>query len=77
MPEMNGFETLMALRAMPYHQRVPVIAISSYPHAEFHAKAVAGGFNDYIEKPISREKISECLHKLHVEMPSPAEEATQ
>jgi CheY-like chemotaxis protein len=77
MPEMNGFETLQALRAMPHHQRVPVIAISSYAHAEFHAKAIAGGFNDYIEKPITREKIRECLLKLHLEIPSPEEQTIQ
>ncbi len=77
MPEMNGFETLAALRAMPHHQRVPVIAISSYPQAEFHAKAVAGGFTDYIEKPITREKISERLHQLHLDIPLSTEDTSE
>jgi hypothetical protein len=74
MPQMNGFETLTALRAMPNHQRVPVIAISSYPQAEFRSKALAGGFTDYIEKPITREKISELLHSMHLEMPTTADD---
>ncbi len=77
MPEMNGFETLAALRAMPHHQRVPVIAISSYPQAEFHAKAVAGGFTDYIEKPITREKISERLHQLHLDIATTSEDTSE
>lgn len=70
MAEVNGFETLATLRAMPHHKRVPAIAIGAYPQAEFHAKAVAGGFNHYIEKPITREKISECLHSIHLEAPT-------
>jgi CheY-like chemotaxis protein len=30
---------------------VPVVAVTAYAHAENRARAIAGGFDDYLAKP--------------------------
>jgi CheY-like chemotaxis protein len=56
MPEMDGFETLARLRALPTAQTVPVILVTAY---ELDARAmdrVQGmGTVDYILKPVAPE----------------------
>lgn len=65
MPHMNGFETLIALRAQPHQHHLRVVAISSHPQAEFEQVAITDGFNAYLEKPVTIAKINSLLNKLN------------
>ena len=64
MPEMNGLETLRALRAA--HPKLPVIMFSATTRrgAEATLDALAAGANDYITKPNDVGDLAACIEKL-------------
>lgn len=55
MPEMDGIETLMRLREG--HGRIPVVMMSGHGNIETAVKATKLGAYDFIEKPLSIEKL--------------------
>jgi two-component system nitrogen regulation response regulator NtrX len=55
MPGMDGLEVLERIRAM--HENVPVIMISGHGTIETAVKALKKGAFDFIEKPLSLEKV--------------------
>ena len=62
MPGMNGLETIRELRRHPKLYSVPVVAITA--HSLFSArKAVDGGCNDFLLKPLEPRKIQEKIEK--------------
>ncbi len=63
MPQMDGFETLKALRV---HTSAPVLAVSPQAQPEEAADCLAKGFAGYIGKPLSVEGLREALHKMFV-----------
>lgn len=52
MPDLNGWETLVEIRANPDTAHIPVIAITAYGSERVAQDALAAGFNGYIPKPI-------------------------
>jgi two-component system nitrogen regulation response regulator NtrX len=55
LPKMDGLETLSRIRAMDAD--VPVVVISGHGNIETAVKAVRIGAQDFVEKPLSLEKI--------------------
>lgn len=55
MPEMDGFEAVLRLRDQNW--KGPIIALSAHAHQAERERALKGGFNDYLVKPISRDKL--------------------
>jgi CheY-like chemotaxis protein len=53
MPEMGGIQVCERLRLIPRHQNTPVIFVTVLSDFENRAKALMGGGNDLISKPIS------------------------
>jgi serine phosphatase RsbU (regulator of sigma subunit) len=53
MPEMNGFETLMALKLNPATHDVPVIFVTAKTDADSESGALLAGAVDFIHKPIN------------------------
>ena len=51
MPEMDGWETLMEIRANPATAHIPVVAITAYHSANVAQDAVQAGFDAYFPKP--------------------------
>jgi len=51
MPDMNGYETMTAIRKRPQSADVPIIAITGKVGGE-RARCIAAGASDYIPKPI-------------------------
>lgn len=53
LPGMTGTEALYALRSTPRTSGVPVVAVTAFAMKDDRARALADGFDGYLEKPIS------------------------
>lgn len=61
MPIMNGFEAIEQIRPIRLH--LPIIAQTAYSSSEDRVKIEKAGFNDYITKPLNRERLFELIDK--------------
>ncbi len=57
LPRMDGIQVLQHLRQIPVYQTVPVIAVTAHSMKGDRQKFLDLGFNDYIPKPITDEKL--------------------
>ena len=64
MPEMDGWETLKAIRANPRTASIPVVAVSAYHSIEVAEQATIAGFDGFFAKPISPKTFVDNLAKL-------------
>jgi len=62
--EYNGLDALKMIRQMPLYTKLPIIAVTAYVLPGDKEKFVAAGFDDFISKPIFREKMIESLEKI-------------
>ncbi len=51
LPGIDGIEALRQLRASPWSQGVPVVAVTAFAMREDRERAVRAGFDGYMEKP--------------------------
>jgi class 3 adenylate cyclase len=67
MPEMNGYQTLEALRADPKLRDIPVVMMSSVDEVDSVARCVEMGAEDYLFKPVNgillRARVAASLEK--------------
>jgi len=57
MPEMDGVEATAAIRALPNHADVPIIALTAHALGTERGRASAAGMNDYLTKPFRPEEL--------------------
>lgn len=69
MPQMGGYEATQQIRQ--FNKDVIIIAQTAYVLLNDREKAIEAGCNDYIEKPISKEKLLEMIHRYFVMKTSP------
>lgn len=62
--EYNGLDALKIIQKMPGYEHVPIIAVTAYVLPGDKEKFIAAGFNDFISKPIFREKMVESLERI-------------
>ncbi|HEX8901923.1 putative bifunctional diguanylate cyclase/phosphodiesterase [Vitreimonas sp.] len=58
MPERSGFDALTGIRARFDAEHVPVIVVTALDDGDIVSKALEGGANDYISKPIDLRVLS-------------------
>jgi len=57
MPELNGYETIAAMKQNEAWQQIPVIAFTASVMGEDMEKVNQYGFDDYLRKPVSRQEL--------------------
>jgi signal transduction histidine kinase/ActR/RegA family two-component response regulator len=66
MPEMDGFEATRIIRDLKstvLDHEVPVVAMTANAFPEDRARALAGGMNDFLAKPVDRSVLANMLAK--------------
>ncbi len=62
--EYNGLDALRMIHRLPGYEKLPIIAVTSYVLPGDQDKFIAAGFNDFISKPIFRERVIASLEKI-------------
>jgi class 3 adenylate cyclase/CheY-like chemotaxis protein len=67
MPDINGFDVLVRMKADERLRRIPVIMITALADTESAIRCIEVGAEDYLPKPLDpillRARINACLHK--------------
>jgi CheY-like chemotaxis protein len=63
MPEMDGWETLKAIKARKEILHIPVIAVTAHAMADDKDKVMAAGFDGYIAKPFRPSQLVEEIRR--------------
>jgi len=61
MPEMDGYETTQAIRAIPELQALPIIAVTAKALAEDRSRCLTAGASDYLAKPVEPERLLDLI----------------
>lgn len=61
MPEMDGFETLRHIRAMPIGHDIPVIVVTAREEADLEEQVIRAGGKGYIPKPVDTAALMRLL----------------
>jgi CheY-like chemotaxis protein len=57
MPEMDGYETMQAVRQMPQFKQLPIISLTAKAMRGDREKSIASGASDYITKPVDTDQL--------------------
>ena len=61
MPEMDGYQTMKAIRQDPSHKALPIIAITAKALKEDRDRCIQAGASDYLPKPVDPDKLLELI----------------
>lgn len=63
MPVMDGYEATRQIKALQKSKRLPVVAVTANAMDGDREKCLASGMDDYMTKPVRREKLQEMLDR--------------
>jgi HAMP domain-containing protein/signal transduction histidine kinase/CheY-like chemotaxis protein len=61
MPEMDGYETMRAIRQIAEFRSIPIVAVTAKAMKGDRAKCIDAGASDYITKPVDLEQLFSVL----------------
>jgi CheY-like chemotaxis protein len=61
MPEMDGYQTMQAIRTNPDMRRLPIIALTAKAMKGDREKCIEAGASDYLAKPVNTEQLLAAL----------------
>jgi len=61
MPEMDGYEAMRTIRKDSKYQKLPIIALTAKAMKEDRDKCIAAGANEYLSKPVDKDKLLSLL----------------
>ncbi len=64
MPEMNGYELAVRLRAFEQFRETPMIAVTGFSMYDDRDKALAAGFNAFLTKPVNPRDLVSLIERL-------------
>ena len=57
MPEMDGYQTMAAVREIPEFKQLPIISLTAKAMRGDREKSIASGASDYITKPVDTDQL--------------------
>jgi CheY-like chemotaxis protein len=61
MPEMDGLDTMRAIRRLPQFKNLPIVAVTAKAMKGDREKCIEAGAWDYLSKPIDSEQMLRVL----------------
>jgi len=61
MPEMDGYETIRAIRQNPKHRELPIIAVTAKALKDDRDRCITAGASDYLPKPVDSDQLIQLL----------------
>jgi CheY-like chemotaxis protein/signal transduction histidine kinase/HAMP domain-containing protein len=61
MPEMDGYQTMQAIRANPEFRRLPILALTAKAMKGDREKCLEAGASDYLAKPVNTDQLLSSL----------------
>jgi CheY-like chemotaxis protein len=58
MPDMNGFEVVEKLKALPATRDIPIVMVTALDDRESRLYALQAGADEFISKPVDRTELS-------------------
>lgn len=64
MPDIDGYEAIPLIKALPNYQKIPIIAVTAQAMKGDREKCLEAGADDYISKPINVDKLMLALNSI-------------
>ena len=64
MPGMSGYELAASLRALEEYRQTPLIAVTGFSMYDDRDRALASGFNAFVNKPVNPRELVSLIERL-------------